>query len=615
MLIEDYGLIGDMQSTALVARDGAVDWLCLPRFDSASCFSALLGDERHGRWLLAPADEVRATSRRYRPGTLVLETDFETAGGAVRVIDFMPRRGEGAPRLMRIVEGLRGRVPMRMELALRPDYGSISPWVERTPDGVVATAGPDAFRLSTPLPLHIEDGTAKAEFTAVEGARERVTLTWHLSYEETPPVEDADSALARTEAWWKEWSGRCRYEGAYRDEVLTSLIALKAMASETTGAVIAAPTTSLPEDIGGVRNWDYRYCWLRDSVLALQALLDAGYTEEALAFRDFLLRVGTGDPSTIQIMYGVGGERRLTEFELPQLPGYEGSKPVRVGNAASEQFQLDVYGEVAGVFFVGTEVVGTIDKRLWPRWRAIVEHVETIWRKPDDGIWEARGPQRHYTYSKVMAWVVFDRAVRTAEQFGMEAPIDRWKQIRDEIHQEVCERGYDAERRTFTQYYGSKELDASVLNIPLVGFLPGTDERVTGTIDAIERELGRDGFVSRYSTAATDDGLTGDEGQFLACSFWLVSALALNGRVEEARKLFERLLGLANDLGLLAEEYDVGRRRQVGNFPQAFSHLTLILAARAISSAEADANKVGGGDSEPAGQSAAGAGVTPGAAE
>jgi GH15 family glucan-1,4-alpha-glucosidase len=615
MLIEDYGLIGDMQSTALVGRDGAVDWLCLPRFDSASCFSALLGDERHGRWLLAPADEVRATSRRYRPGTLVLETDFETAGGAVRVIDFMPRRGKGAPRLMRIVEGLRGRVPMRMEVALRPDYGSISPWVERTPDGVVATAGPDAFRLSTPLPLHIEDGTAKAEFTAVEGARERVTLTWHLSYEETPPVEDADSALARTEAWWKEWSGRCRYEGAYRDEVLTSLIALKAMASETTGAVIAAPTTSLPEDIGGVRNWDYRYCWLRDSVLALQALLDAGYTEEALAFRDFLLRVGTGDPSTIQIMYGVGGERRLTEFELPQLPGYEGSKPVRIGNAASEQFQLDVYGEVAGVFFVGTEVVGTIDKRLWPRWRAIVEHIETIWRKPDDGIWEARGPRRHYTYSKVMAWVVFDRAVRTAEQFGMEAPIDRWKQIRDEIHQEVCERGYDAERRTFTQYYGSKELDASVLNIPLVGFLPGTDERVTGTIDAIERELGRDGFVSRYSTAETDDGLTGDEGQFLACSFWLVSALALNGRVEDARKLFERLLGLANDLGLLAEEYDVGRRRQVGNFPQAFSHLTLILAARAISSAEADANKVAVGDSEPAGQSAAGAGVTPGAAE
>jgi GH15 family glucan-1,4-alpha-glucosidase len=589
MLIEDYGLIGDMQSTALVGRNGSVDWLCLPRFDSASCFSALLGDESHGRWLVAPAGEAQKTSRRYRPGTLVLETDFETAEGAVRVIDFMPRRGEGAPRVMRIVEGLRGRVPMKMELSLRPDYGSIKPWVERAADGVVATAGPDAFRLSTPLPLNVQDGTVTSEFTVGEGARERLTLTWHLSYEETPAVEDADSALARTETWWRQWSGRCQYQGAYRDEVLTSLIALKAMTSETTGAVIAAPTTSLPEDLGGVRNWDYRYCWLRDSVLALQALLDAGYTDEALAFRDFLLRVGTGDPAAIQIMYGVGGERRLTEFEVPHLAGYEGSKPVRVGNAASEQFQLDVYGEVAGVFFVGAELVGRIEKRLWPRWSAVIEHVETIWRKPDDGIWEARGPQRHYTYSKVMAWVVFDRAVRLAERFELDAPVDRWKQIRDEIHAEVCEQGYDRERRTFTQYYGSKELDASVLNIPLVGFLSGTDERVTGTIDAVARELGRDGFVSRYSTAETDDGLPGDEGQFLACSFWLVSALALNARVDEARTLFERLIGVANDLGLLAEEYDVGRQRQVGNFPQAFSHLTLILAARAISTAEAAA--------------------------
>jgi GH15 family glucan-1,4-alpha-glucosidase len=488
---------------------------------------------------------------------------------------------------MRIVEGLRGRVPMRMELSLRPDYASIVPWIEPASDGVVATAGPDAFRLSTPLPLSVEDGTASAEFAVVEGARERLTLTWHPSYEESPSVEDADAALARTEAWWREWSGRCQYQGAYREEVLTSLIALKAMTCETTGALIAAPTTSLPEDIGGVRNWDYRYCWLRDSVLALEALLGAGYTEEAVAFRDFLLRVATGDPTKIQIMYGIGGERRLTEFELPELPGYESSKPVRIGNAASEQFQLDVYGEVAAVMFLGAEVLGRIERRLWPRWRAAVGHVETIWRRPDDGIWEARGPQRHYTYSKVMAWVVFDRAVRIAERFELEAPLDRWKQIRDEIHQEVCEQGYDGERRTFTQYYGSKELDASVLNIPLVGFLPGTDERVTGTIDAVARELGRDGFVSRYSTAETDDGLPGDEGQFLACSFWLVSALALNGRVEEARALFERLLGLANDLGLLAEEYDVARARQVGNFPQAFSHLTLILAARAITTAEA----------------------------
>jgi GH15 family glucan-1,4-alpha-glucosidase len=589
VLLEDYGLIGDLQSAALVGRNGSIDWLCLPRFDSPSCFSALLGDERHGRWLLAPAGEVRASTRRYRPGTLVLETEFEVADGAVRVIDFMPRRGRGAPRVMRIVEGLRGRVPMRTELSLRPDYGSIKPWVEPASDGAVATAGPDAFRLSTPLPLEIRDGSAHAEFVAVEGARERLTLSWHLSYEDTPPVEDADSALSRTEAFWRDWSGRFTYQGAYRDQVLTSLIALKAMTSETTGAVIAAPTTSLPEEIGGVRNWDYRYCWLRDSVLALEALLDAGYTDEAVAFRDFLLRVGTGDPTAIQIMYGVGGERRLTEFEVAHLPGYEGSRPVRVGNAASEQFQLDVYGEVAAVMFIGAERLGRIEARLWPRWRAIVEHVETVWRRPDDGIWEARGPQRHYTYSKVMAWVVFDRAVRIAERFEMEAPLDRWKQIRDEIHAEVCERGYDLERRTFTQYYGSRELDASVLNIPLVGFLPGTDERVTGTIDAISSELGRDGFVSRYSTAETDDGLPGDEGQFLACSFWLVNALARNSRVEEAQRLFERLLGLSNDLGLLAEEYDVARRRQVGNFPQAFSHLTLILAARAIADAEARA--------------------------
>ena len=585
MLIEDHGLIGDMETAALVGRNGAVEWLCLPRFDSASCFTALLGDERHGRWLLAPAGEVRASSRRYRPGTLVLETDFETADGMVRVIDFMPRRGQGPPRLMRIVEGMRGRVPMRMELSVRPDYASIMPWVEPAPDGAVATAGPDSFRLSTPLQLEIQDGSVHAQFVAVEGARERLTLSWHLSYEESPSVEDADSALARTEDWWRAWSARCRYEGAYREEVLTSLIVLKAMTSETTGGVIAAPTTSLPEDIGGERNWDYRYCWLRDSVLTLEALLAAGYTEEAVAFRDFLLRVGTGDPKAIQIMYGVGGERRLTEFELEHLPGYEGSKPVRVGNAASEQFQLDVYGEVAGVLFIGAEALGRIETELWHRWRGIIEHVETIWREPDDGIWEARGPQRHYTYSKVMAWVTFDRAVRLAEQFELDAPLERWKQIRDEIHNEVCERGYDSERRTFTQYYGSRELDASVLNIPLVGFLPGTDERVTGTIDAVSGELGRDGFVSRYSTAETDDGLSGDEGQFLACSFWLVSALARNGRPDEARALFERLLGLANDLGLLAEEYDVARRRQVGNFPQAFSHLALVVAARDISNA------------------------------
>jgi GH15 family glucan-1,4-alpha-glucosidase len=586
--IEDYGLVGDMNAAALIGRDGGVDWLCLPRFDSASCFAALLGDERHGRWQIGPASGETASSRRYRPGTLILETDFVTADGAFRVIDFMPKRGGGAPRLMRIVEGLRGRVPIRMTLGLRLDYGSIIPSIEETPDGLVAMAGPDAFRLTTTLPVEVHDGNIVAEFVVPEGARERLVLTWQPSYGETPPVEDADSALARTDASWRDWSARCAYQGAYRDEVLTSLKVLKAMTSEVTGAVIAAPTTSLPEDLGGERNWDYRYCWLRDSVLALEALLLAGYTDEARAFRNFLLRAGTGDPSRLQIMYGVGGERRLTEFELDDFPGYEGSRPVRIGNAASEQFQLDVYGEVMAVAYLASEVMGGIERPLWGRWRNVVEYVETIWREPDDGIWESRGERRHYTYSKVMAWVVFDRAVKIVEQYGLDdAPLERWKQIRDEIHDEVCEHGFDPERQTFTQYYGSKELDASVLNIPLVGFLPGDDERVTGTIDAIQRELGRDGFVSRYSTAQTDDGLAGDEGQFLACSFWLVSALANNGRVSEARALFERLVGLSNDLGLLAEEYDVARQRQVGNFPQAFSHLTLIVAAREISAAEA----------------------------
>jgi len=594
MLIEDYGLIGDLQTAALVGRDGSIDWLCMPRFDSAACCAALLGDERHGRWLIAPVQEPDRVSRRYRPGTLILETDIETRDGVVRLIDFMPRRGAAAPRVMRIVEGRKGRVPMQLRLDIRPDYASITPWVEPTADGVLATAGPDAFRLTTAVPVDVVSrGSVAADFVIGEGGRERFVLTWHPSFEESPPVEDADSALARTEAWWRDWSQRCMYAGSYRDQVLTSLIVLKAMMSETTGGVVAAPTTSLPEDIGGMRNWDYRYCWLRDSVLALEALLAAGYTEETVAFRDLLQRAGTGDPRQIQIMYGIAGERRLTEFELPDLPGYEGSRPVRVGNAASEQFQLDVYGELIGVAYLAGQALGRIDPHLWPRWRTMIEHVETIWREPDDGIWESRGPRRHYTYSKVMAWVVFDRAVRLAEQFVLDAPVERWTQVRDEIHQEVCDRGYDASRGTFTQYYGSSELDASVLNIPLVGFLPGTDPRVGGTIDAVWRELGRDGFVSRYSTAETDDGLAGDEGQFLACSFWLVNALARNGRVPEARDLFERLAALTNDLGLLSEEYDVGRGRLVGNFPQAFSHLTLIGAAYAISQAEAGAFAAG----------------------
>ena len=586
MRIEDYGLIGDLRSAALVGRNGSIDWLCLPRFDSASCFTALLGDESHGRWLVAPSVEVTGTSRRYRPGTLVLETEFETADGTVRVTDFMPRRGGRAPQVMRIVDGLTGRVAMRMELALRPDYGAVVPWVDRMVDGVRVQSGPDAFHLSTPLDLNVDRDATTAAFSVDEGDSKRFVLSWYPSYEEAPPVEDADSALARTEAYWREWSGRCTYDGEYRDAVLTSLIALKAMTDETTGAIVAAPTTSLPEDLGGMRNWDYRYCWLRDSVLTLNALLLGGYTDEALAFRDFAFRAGTGDPAKLQIMYGVGGERRLDEFELDWLPGYEGSRPVRVGNAASGQFQLDVYGEVVGVASIAALMLDQFDPKNWPRSRANVEYVESIWRQPDDGIWEARGPRRHYTQSKVMAWVVFDRAIALAEHFGLDAPLDRWRQVRQEIHDEVCEKGYDAERGTFTQYYGSKELDAAALAVVLVGFLPASDPRVTGTIDAVRDGLGHDGFISRYSTADTDDGLSGTEGQFLACSFWLVSALALNGRVDEARTLFERLLGLTNDLGLLAEEYDVARQRQVGNFPQAFSHLALINAAANINAAK-----------------------------
>jgi GH15 family glucan-1,4-alpha-glucosidase len=584
MKLEDYGLIGDLQTAALVGRNGSIDWLCLPRFDSASCFATLLGDERHGRWQLAPAGGVRSTSRRYRPGTLVLETDFETADGAVRVIDFMPRRGGGSPQLIRIVEGLQGRVPMKMELSLRPDYGSIVPLIDLAPDGMSVAAGPDAFWLTTPLALSAEDGTVVAEFPAIEGARERFVLGWHPSFDPAPPVEDAESALARTEVAWREWSDRCTYDGEYRDEVLRSLITLKAMTHEVTGAVVAAPTTSLPEDIGGIRNWDYRYCWLRDAALTLTAFFGGGYTEEALAYADYVRRAATGHPSDVQIMYGVGGERRLTEFEVDGLPGYEGSSPVRVGNAASEQFQLDVYGELMVAIHMASQL--GLPMRDWARWVGVVDYVEKIWREPDDGIWEPRAPRRHYTSSKVMAWTVFDRSLRMAKHLGLKAPVERWIDVRNEIHEEVCERAYDPERNTFTQYYGSKELDASALNIALVGFLPSDDERVIGTIEAVERDLTVDGLVSRYSTAETDDGLAGSEGQFLACSFWLVGALALSGRVDDARALHERLLGLSNDLGLLAEEYDVERKRQVGNFPQAFSHFALVNASRSLTLAK-----------------------------
>jgi GH15 family glucan-1,4-alpha-glucosidase len=587
--IEDYALIGDLRTSALVGNNGSIDWLCLPRVDSAACFAALLGDEQNGRWLLCPSAPVRRVSRRYREGTLILETDFETDTGTARVIDFMPLRDGGAPQLVRIVEGRHGEVAMRMQFIARFDYGSLIPWVERTSDGILALGGPNALHLSTTAETHGDDLTTVADFTVREGARERFSLMWFASYGKSPEVEDPDSALARTEAYWRDWSSRCTYGGEWREPVLRSLITLKALTDQETGAIVAAPTTSLPEDLGGVRNWDYRYCWLRDSVLTLDALLEGGYVDEALAFGRWALRAGAGDVSKLQIMYGTEGQRQLEEIELDWLSGYEGSRPVRVGNAAANQFQLDVYGEVAGVAYATSMITGSIDARNWPRVRALVEYLETAWEKPDDGIWEVRGPRRHFVQSKVMAWLAFDCAVRLVERFELDAPLARWKQIRARIHKQVIEKGYDSERKTFTQYYGSQELDAAVLMIPIVGFLSGTDERVTGTIDALRRELGHDGFISRYSTAATDDGLPGSEAQFLACSFWLVTALAMNGRADDARELFERLLSLGNDVGLFSEEYDVAHERLVGNFPQAFTHLTLVAAAKTLANPTADA--------------------------
>jgi GH15 family glucan-1,4-alpha-glucosidase len=586
--IEDYALIGDLRTTALVGRDGSIDWLCLPQTDSSACFAALLGSEEHGRWLMRPTEPVHKVSRRYRENTLILETDFETDGGAVRLIDFMPLRNGGAPQLVRIVEGLRGEVPMRMQFVARFDYGSLVPWVERTADGILALGGANALHLSTTVEMRGEELTTVAAFSVREGARERFSLMWFPSYVGAPTVEDPDSALARTDAYWRDWSSRCTYAGEWREPVMRSLITLKALTDQMTGAIVAAPTTSLPEDLGGSRNWDYRFCWLRDSVLTLDALLEGGYSDEALAFGRWALRAGAGDASKVQIMYGTEGQRSLQERELDWLPGYEGSQPVRVGNAAANQFQLDVYGEVAGVAYVTSMVTGQIDPRDWPRMRALIVYLEQAWREPDDGIWEVRGPRRHFVQSKVMAWLAFDCAIRLVEHFGLDAPLARWKRIRGEIHRQVSEKGYDEQRKTFTQYYGSQELDAAVLLIPIVGFLPGTDERVTGTIDAIRDGLGHDGFISRYSTAATDDGLPGSEGQFLACSFWLVTALAMNGRAGDARRLFERLLSLSNDVWLFSEEYDVEHERLIGNFPQAFTHLTLVQAAKTLGSPPGD---------------------------
>ena len=576
--IEDYAVIGDFQTMALVGRDGSIDWLCLPRFDSGACFSALLGTERHGRWLLAPAGEVRKVRRSYRGDTLVLETEFETEHGTASVVDCMPPRTH-YPDLVRMVVGKRGEVPMRMELIARFDYGETVPWVRRMDGEIRAIAGPNSFRLRTPVEMRGENFTTVAEFRVKEGQRVPFVMTGYPSHEKAPHRLDAEEAIERTEDWWHEWAERCTYRGEWRDAVVRSLITLKGLTYEPTGGVVAAATTSLPEKLGGVRNWDYRFCWLRDTTFTLYALLNAGYEEEAKLWREWLLRAVAGDPSQLQIMYGLGGERRLNEMELDWLPGYEGSKPVRIGNAAHQQFQLDVFGELMDALHVARRVGLKPDENAWHVQRALLDYLESKWHEPDEGIWEIRGKRQHFTHSKVMAWVAMDRAVKAVEHFGLEGPVERWRKLANQIHDEVCRKGFDDEIGSFVQYYGSKDLDASLLMLPLVGFLPATDRRIRGTVEAIEKHLMEDGFVRRYSGNADIDGLPPGEGAFLLCTFWLVDNLALLGREKDARRLFERLLDLRNDVGLLSEEYDARDKRLLGNFPQAFSHVALVNSA------------------------------------
>ncbi len=588
MKIEDYGLIGDTQTAALVSRTGSIDWLCLPRFDSGSCFAALLGEEKHGRWQLCPEEEgaARAVRWRYRPDTLVLESEFETAdGGCVRLIDCMPPR-QSYPDVVRLVEGVRGRVKMRMRLIVRYDYGDIRPWVRKVaePGDLELVAGPDALILRTSVETRGEDFAGVAEFEVAEGERVPFVLSWHPSHEPAPPALDAAHEVAATEQWWREWMGRATgLEGEWSEAIKRSLITLKALSYGPSGGIVAAPTTSLPESLGGVRNWDYRFCWVRDAAFTLDALLSAGYTEEAGAWRDWLLRAVAGDPADLQILYGVLGERRLTEFELPDLPGYEGAHPVRVGNAASGQFQLDVYGEVVDTLYRARHAgVDPHPSALdWSVPTKLLQFLETYWSQPDESIWEVRGPRQHFTYSKVMAWVAVDRLIRTAEEFKLEADLTRWREMRDAIHRDACEKGYNADGQAFTQAYGSAKLDANILRLPLVGFLPPDDPRVRTTVEAVERELLRDGFVLRYLTddGGAVDGLPGEEGAFLPCTFWLADCYHLLGRQEDARAVLERLLSFRNDLGLLSEEYDWRNQRLVGNFPQAFTHVALVNTA------------------------------------
>ena len=601
-LIEDYALIGDMQTAALVGRSGCVEWLCLPRFDSPAAFAALLGDEHNGHWLIAPvASQVPAVrggsvSRRYQGDTLILETEWITASGVVQVIDFMPPRGSEEPVLVRIVRGVRGTVEMETVLRLRFGYGKIVPWVrkDKATGAVTAVAGPDSVWLRTPVRLAGRDMAHEATFVVSAGDEVPFVLAWRPSHLPAPEAVDPAEALASTTAFWDGWVGRCTYVGEYRDAVIRSLITLKALTYAPTGGIVAAPTTSLPEDIGGVRNWDYRYCWLRDATITLEALLRTGYTQEAMDWREWLGRAIAGDPSDVQIMYGVAGERRLPEWEADWLSGYEGSVPVRIGNAAVSQRQLDVYGEVIDALALGGQAGMRFDRHTWGLLRRLLLFLEKHWHEPDEGIWEVRGPRQHFVHSKVMAWVAFDRAVRLTE-LGQPGPTQRWRDARDRIHREVCEKGYDPVRGTFTQYYGSAELDASVLLIPEVGFLPASDPRVASTVRTIQRELVKDGLVLRYSLPETRsdpagvvDGLTGAEGAFLACSVWLVNALHMIGEYDEAVGLFTRLLSVRNDVGLLSEEYDPRYDRQVGNTPQAFSHMPLILSALNLSSHAGD---------------------------
>ena len=583
MRIEDYALIGDLQTAALVSREGSIDWCCFPRFDSGACFAALLGTPDHGRWLLAPDEEVRRSTRRYRHDTLVLESVFETESGAVRAIEFMPPRGD-APDIVRIVEGLDGEVPMRSELVIRFDYGSIVPWVRRVDDSRVAIAGPDALCFRTPVEVHGENMTTVSEFVVGPGDRVPFVLTWFPSHRTLPDQVDPEQALEDAERYWRDWANTCNHGGDYHDEIHQSLLVLKALTFGPTGGLVAAPTTSLPEWIGSVRNWDYRFCWLRDATLTLIAMLNAGYKDEAIGWRNWLLRAVAGSPGDVQIMYGISGERRLEERELDWLEGYEGSRPVRVGNAASEQLQLDVYGEVIDALYQTRAHGGAPDDNIWALTRKLLEWLETGWRQPDSGLWEVRGPRRHFTHSKVMSWVAFDRAVRYHDEFGRDGPFERWRELREEIHAEVCARSWCDEKQAFAQSYDSDRLDAAVLLMPLVGFLPPDEPRVVSTVAAIRRELTLDGLVLRYipEEDGTVDGLPPGEGVFLPCSFWLATVLALQGEHEQARELFERLLDLRNDVGLLAEEYDPIGKRQLGNFPQAFTHLALVGTALAL---------------------------------